>query len=67
MPSFPGRSTGRRCAELAGEHVGELAAEAALGRLADRREIAALLSWLVGDESSYVTGAALVADGGTSL
>jgi NAD(P)-dependent dehydrogenase (short-subunit alcohol dehydrogenase family) len=63
----PGTIDGETVRELAGEHVDELAAEAALGRLADPAEIAALVSWLVGDESSYVTGAALVADGGTSL
>ena len=63
----PGTIDGQTVRELAGEQLDELAAEAALGRLADPAEIAALVAWLVGDESSYVTGAALVADGGASL
>ena len=63
----PGTIDGETVRELAGEHLDDLAAEAALGRLATQGEIAALVAWLVGDESSYVTGAALVADGGAGL
>ena len=63
----PGTIDGDTVRELAGDHLEELAAEAALGRLAQPSEIAALVAWLVGDESSYVTGAALVADGGATL
>jgi NAD(P)-dependent dehydrogenase (short-subunit alcohol dehydrogenase family) len=63
----PGTIDGDTVRELAGAHVEELAAEAALGRLARPEEIASLVAWLLGDESSYVTGAALVADGGTGL
>jgi len=63
----PGTIDGETVRELAGEHLDDLAAEAALGRLASQGEIAALVAWLVGDESSYVTGAALVADGGAGL
>ena len=39
----------------------------ALKRLADPREIAQVILFLTGHESSYVTGAALAADGGRSF
>jgi 3-oxoacyl-[acyl-carrier protein] reductase len=63
----PGTIDGETVRELAGGEVDALPAEAALGRLADPTEIAALVTWLLSDEASYVTGAALVADGGASL
>lgn len=63
----PGTIDGETVRELAGDRLDDLAAEAALGRLAQPWEIAALVAWLLGEESSYVTGAALVADGGASL
>ena len=63
----PGTIDGESVRELAGDHLDDLAAEAALGRLARPAEVAALVAWLVGEESSYVTGAALVVDGGSSL
>jgi NAD(P)-dependent dehydrogenase (short-subunit alcohol dehydrogenase family) len=63
----PGTIDGETVRELAGDQLEAMAREAALGRLADPAEIAALVAWLIGDESSYVTGTALVADGGTSL
>jgi meso-butanediol dehydrogenase / (S,S)-butanediol dehydrogenase / diacetyl reductase len=36
----------------------------ALGRIAEPAEIAGVVRFLVGPESSFVTGATLVADGG---
>ena len=63
----PGTIDGDSVRELAGDRLEELAAESPLGRLGRPEEIAALVAWLVGDESSYVTGATLVADGGASL
>jgi 3-oxoacyl-[acyl-carrier protein] reductase len=63
----PGTIDGETVRELAGEQLAALAAEAALGRLAEPGEIAALAAWLVSDEASYVTGSVLVADGGASL
>jgi 3-oxoacyl-[acyl-carrier protein] reductase len=63
----PGTIDGETVRELAGDQLDALAAEAALGRLAEPAEIAALVAWLVSDEASYVTGSVLVADGGASL
>lgn len=63
----PGTIDGETVRELAGEHLDELAAEAALGRLAAPAEIAAVVAWLVSGEASYVTGTTLIADGGAGL
>ena len=64
---MPGTIDGETVRELAGDQLDELAAEAALGRLAGPAEVAALVAWLLAEEASYVTGSALVVDGGSSL
>jgi 2-hydroxycyclohexanecarboxyl-CoA dehydrogenase len=57
-----------RRAEAAGRTRADLDREAAdgclLGRWADAREVAYPILWLASDESSYVTGAVLMVDGG---
>jgi NAD(P)-dependent dehydrogenase (short-subunit alcohol dehydrogenase family) len=43
------------------------AAQTVLGRLGDPAEVAAAIAFLVSDDASFVTGAALVVDGGWSV
>jgi NAD(P)-dependent dehydrogenase (short-subunit alcohol dehydrogenase family) len=42
----------------------DLASDVPLGRAGTPEEVAALVSWLSGGESRYVTGASYVVDGG---
>lgn len=63
----PGTIDGETVRELAGDRIGELAADSPLGRLGQPQEIAALVAWLLSDEAAYVTGATLLADGGAAL
>jgi 3-oxoacyl-[acyl-carrier protein] reductase len=63
----PGTIDGETVRELAGDRIGELAADSPLGRLGQPHEIAALVAWLLSDEAAYVTGATLLADGGAAL
>jgi 3-oxoacyl-[acyl-carrier protein] reductase len=47
-----------------GPFAAELVKHVALGRYAQADEVAALVAWLAGPESGYVTGASLRVDGG---
>ena len=50
----------------AGGNSKQVAQHVPLGRIADPAEIAAVVAFLVSDEASYVTGAALAVDGGAT-
>jgi 3-oxoacyl-[acyl-carrier protein] reductase len=63
----PGTLDGETVRELAGDRLGELAADVPLGRLGGLGEVAGVVSWLLSDDASYVTGATIVVDGGASL
>lgn len=47
------------------EWIASMEAAVPLGRMARPEEVAAAVAWLVSDESSYVTGSVLVANGGS--
>ena len=63
----PGTLDGETVRELAGDRLDELAADVPLGRLGGLGEVAGVVSWLLSDGASYVTGATIVVDGGASL
>ena len=63
----PGTLDGDTVRELAGDHVEAMRSEVPLGRLGGLGEVAAVVAWLVSEDSSYVTGTTVVVDGGAAL
>lgn len=63
----PGTLDGETVRELAGDRLDALARDVPLGRLGGLGEAAAVVSWLLSDDASYVTGTTVVVDGGASL
>ncbi len=63
----PGTLDGETVRELAGDRLDELAGDVPLGRLGGLAEVAGVVSWLLSDDASYVTGTTIVVDGGASL
>lgn len=63
----PGTLDGETVRELAGDRLEELAADVPMGRLGALEEVAGVVSWLLSEEASYVTGATILVDGGASL
>ena len=63
----PGTLDGETVRELAGDRLDRLAADVPLGRLGSLPEVAAVVSWLLSEDASYVTGATILVDGGASL
>ena len=54
-------------AALPEERRAELLDQIPLGRYADPAEVAAVVTWLAGDEASYITGAVIPVDGGLGM
>ena len=53
--------------DMTADMVAQLRSRVPLGRVAQPGEVAALVSYLAGDASGYVTGASLTIDGGLAL
>lgn len=51
--------------ELEGEQAASIAMSGALGRMGEPEEIAELMSFLISEKSSYLTGVDILCDGGT--
>ena len=63
----PGTLDGDTVRELAGGQLDSLRADVPLGRLGGLDEVAAVVAWLVSEQSSYVTGTTVIVDGGAGL
>ena len=50
----------------AGHDLAEMSKKVALGRIGEAEEIARVIAFLLGDDSSYITGSVQVVDGGWS-
>ena len=54
-------------AALPEERRAELLGQIPLGRYADAAEVAAVVTWLAGEQASYITGAVIPVDGGLGM
>jgi NAD(P)-dependent dehydrogenase (short-subunit alcohol dehydrogenase family) len=53
--------------DLSTQRVAQIASKVPMQRLAEAPEIAELVVWLLSDRASYVTGAGLTVDGGSTV
>ena len=60
----PGPTDTPVMADIPPEWIASMEAAVPLGRMAQPEEVAAAVAWLASDESRYVTGSVLVANGG---
>jgi 3-oxoacyl-(acyl-carrier-protein) reductase len=63
----PGFVETEMTAALPDERRAELLGQIPLGRYAETSEVAAVVTWLAGEEASYITGAIIPVDGGLGM
>ncbi len=67
LPGIVDTPQGRASSRRVGVPLEAIAAHVPLGRVADADDIAAVIAFLAGDAARYITGQAIVADGGLGV